>query len=244
MTDITIEIAPVVSGIVPRVAVAAFQAHGVDALDAGTSSAELEAACAALRAADIDVGAIAREPPFASWRAAYAAAGMQPSKFRASVEALARRALSGTVPSTGTPLVDAYNAVSIRMLAPLGAYDADRLPAPAIVLRRARAGDAFSPVGGDAGKFPLTGEPVVYASGSEVLCYGFNHRDSAVTALSAGTRTAFLVGEAVDDDQRGRLARAMEALHRLLASAGARVGPIATADAAAPRATVAAPPAA
>ncbi len=74
-------------------------------------------------------------PQVADWRAAYRAFGAKPQRTRPSVEALLRRL------DTGLPridrLTDAYNAVSIANLVPVGGEDLDQYQGPARLVRAA-----------------------------------------------------------------------------------------------------------
>ena len=135
---------------------------------------------------------------------------------------------------TGLPLVDLYCEVATRHLAPLGGYDVDRLPAEDIELRLARPdGDSFAPLGG--GDMPLADRVAVYASGSTVLCWAYNCRDSRDTCLTEDTDTGLFLGEAVTARQHRALRAALDDLAGRLSAAGAEVGEVVYADAERPR---------
>ena len=187
----------------------------------------------ALVAQDVTIELVADHPVIKDWRAAIAACGLKPSTYKSSPEQLARRTLKSGPVQTGLPLVDLYCEVATRHLAPLGGYDVDRLPQEPIDLRMARAGDTFAPLGG--GEMPLTDRVVVYASGSTVLCWAYNCRDSRETCLTEETDTGLFLGEAVTARQHDALRSALDDLSARLAAAGASVGPIAYADAGRPR---------
>jgi DNA/RNA-binding domain of Phe-tRNA-synthetase-like protein len=120
----------------------------------------------------------------------------------------------------------------------MGAYDVERLPAPSVVLRFPREGDVFHPLGGRPEDMPLKPTVVVYASGSEVLCWSFNHRDSAKTALHADTDVGMFMAEAVAHIQYESLDAAFAELARDLRDAGAEVGELTYVSASVPAATV------
>jgi DNA/RNA-binding domain of Phe-tRNA-synthetase-like protein len=109
----------------------------------------------------------------------------------------------------------------------MGAYDISRLPQPSVELRFARPeSDRFQPVGGDPSKYPLkTGMPV-YASASEIVCYGFNHRDSTVTACHQTSDQILFVSEIVDDDMLIGLKNALTELRAILAVLGMKTSEI------------------
>jgi DNA/RNA-binding domain of Phe-tRNA-synthetase-like protein len=169
----------------------------------------------------IDREKIAEFPPVAAWRQAYAALKVRPSAFRASIEALLRRAVAGHDLALPIPSVNLYNAVSLDALAPIGAYDMAKLPDGPMMLRLADpATDRFTPLGGKAADFPLNPDLVVYASGNTVLCWGFNHRDNVETALDAQSDDIVFFAEAVDADGGVRARKAIEDIRARLAAVG------------------------
>ena len=130
---------------------------------------------------------------------------------------------------TDLPLVELYSEVATRHLAPQGGYDVDRLPPDDIELRFARPDDQFAPIGG--GEMPLTDKVAVYASGSTVLCWAYNCRDSRETCLTEDTDTGLFLGEAVTARQHAALRAALDDLAERLSGVGAQVGGIAYAEA-------------
>lgn len=171
---------------------------------------------------------LASHPLLAPWRAAAKAGGLKPSEFRSSPEQLVRRWLLGKEIRTEIPLVDLYCAVSVSYIVPLGAYDVDRLPGSRIELRIARSTDHFSPLGSNS--MPVDRPVVVYACGDTILCFNFNHRDSAETCLLADTRRAVFFGEAITIDQTDALEKAMADLRSRLARGGAHLGRLVSAS--------------
>ena len=159
---------------------------------------------------------LATAVPIAQWREAYRQEGLKPSRFRSSIESLIRRVARGDSVSV-SPLVDLYNAVSLKFRIPLGALDLALLPEADIRFRYARPeADRFSPLGGEATDFPLSTNLPVYASGNEVLCWGFNSRDSRVTALRLETESALFLTEVIDPGERENAVEAMHFLAQLL----------------------------
>ena len=186
---------------------------------------------------DVTLELVADHPLIRDWRTAISACGLKPSTYKSSPEQLARRTLKSGVVRTGLALNDLYCEVATRHLAPVGGYDTERLPAPAIDLRLARPDDAFMPRGG--GELPLTDRVAVYAAGSTVICWGYNCRDSRETGLTEDTETGLFIGEAVTARQHGALRIALADLAGRLAAAGASVGPVVFADRESPKVDVA-----
>ncbi len=169
------------------------------------------------------------------WREALAASGVKPSTFKSSPEALVRRYLKSGPLETALPLVNAYCDVSATAVCPLGAYDIGRLPlgaaddAIAIRLRFMAESDSFSPIGGRPGDFPRLPSVPCYTVGDEVVCWGFNVRDSASTCLVPDTVSALFVGEALTLDQHAALDNGIRRLRHDLSIPGILVGEIVTA---------------
>lgn len=166
---------------------------------------------------------LSEQPEIKSWREVMSASGLKPSTFKSSAEQLARRIIKGDF-STPLPVVTAYCAISAQYLAPLGAYDLDRLPEGKMLLRKARpTSDQFLPLGGQAKEFPLSDKVTVYAIEDEVLCFAYNVRDSKKTCLTNETQRAIFMGEAVTPTQQQALRAAIATLAAELSSCGAEV---------------------
>jgi DNA/RNA-binding domain of Phe-tRNA-synthetase-like protein len=158
----------------------------------------------------------ADDPRIASWHAAYRRFGTNPRRQRPSVDALTRRlARSGHLPRI-SPFVDAYNLVSVSHVVPAGAFDLDRVDGDAVV-RFARPGDVFTPLG-EPGTIeePHEGE-VIYADAAGVLTRHWNHRDADRTKVTAESRRVLAVLEAVESAHHAAVDAAAGDLAALLA---------------------------
>jgi DNA/RNA-binding domain of Phe-tRNA-synthetase-like protein len=120
-------------------------------------------------------------------------AGISGRKFPSSIESLLRRAYKGGDPPHFNPLVDFYNAVSLRHVVPAGGFDLEEID-ETLELRLTRAGDAFHPLDGSAAESVGEGE-VAYASGAEILTRHFVYKQSRKALLTVSTTSLFLVGE-------------------------------------------------
>ncbi len=130
-------------------------------------------------------------PQVAEWREAFRAFGAKPQRTRPSVEALLRRV------ETGLPridrITDAYNAVSIACLLPVGGEDLDRYAGPARLVRATGGEDFDTTAGGQpAVEHPEPGE-VVWRDDLGVTCRRWNWRQCARTRISYSTTTAMFV---------------------------------------------------
>ncbi len=205
----------------PQVEVHALRVRLADQGDLAPLVPPVMAECAEAAAALADVDPITELEAIARWRRAYGALGVKPSKFHSSIEALLRRAKKGQMAATGLPAVDLYNAVSVICRAPLGAYDVEKLSDAPLTLRRAvPEADRFQPLGGAPEAFPLSSGLAVYAQGAEVLCWGFNTRDSAVSAVDESSRDIVFFSETAEQAGAAAADAALERLRAEIAPVG------------------------
>ena len=188
---------------------------------------EMAAAQAELQSQGVTIQNLANDPRIATWRAAYARSGLKPSTYKSSPEQLARRLLRGELINTPIPLVNTYCAVASQHLAAMGVYDLHRLPQSNVDIRFANAeADSFTPLAGRSDEMPLGPNVVIYASGTEIICYSFNHRDSKNTCLTPDTTAAVFFAEGVNGTQVNAAQQALKQMHSLLRQAGANTGEI------------------
>lgn len=190
----------------------------------------------AIAACNLDPERVVEDPQIAGWREAYGMMGVKPSKFRSSIEALLRRAAKKGELAMPVPAVNLYNACSIMAKAPMGAYDVDRLGGRRqIDLRKADvATDRFEPLGGEVSAFPLNPALVVYASGDDVLCWGFNSRDSKLSCLTEESDSALFFSEAALPVHRKPCQQSLVMLREKFLALGATCGDIQVANTASP----------
>ena len=141
-------------------------------------------------------GPAAEHERIVPWREAYRAFGAKPSKYRSSLEALARRVLAGDEVPCINPLVDLYNRVSLDHLLPAGGEDLGTI----VGTVRLRFADKDEPavelLGDPQPRAPEPGE-VIYADDIGAVCRRWNWREAARTKLTPDTRDALLVLEAL-----------------------------------------------
>lgn len=141
-----------------------------------------------------ETGGTAQEHPrVVPWREMWKANGISSKQFPSSIQALLRRAMKGGEPFEINPLVDFYNAVSLRHVVPAGAFELDRLLAP-VELRITRTGDTFHSLDEEA-PVPLPSGEVAYASGATVLTRHFVWRQSVEGLIRPETRDVLLLSE-------------------------------------------------
>jgi DNA/RNA-binding domain of Phe-tRNA-synthetase-like protein len=79
-------------------------------------------------------------------RAIFHKSGVDPTRYRPSSESLLRRAVSGKGLYFINSVVDLVNYFSLKLLYPMGLYDADRLRPP-LTLRVGRPGESYAGIG-------------------------------------------------------------------------------------------------
>jgi DNA/RNA-binding domain of Phe-tRNA-synthetase-like protein len=92
------------------------------------------------------------------------------------------------------PLVDLYNAVSLRYLLPVGGEDLDRLQGHLTLRFAGETEPEVALLGRPEPAAPEPGE-VIYADDAGAVCRRWNWREAARTCLSEDTRNAILVVE-------------------------------------------------
>lgn len=186
------------------------------ALDAEISAIEAEAAA---RFADVAMPEI---PGVQVWREADKAFGIKKTSYRCSVERLIRKVVRDGALARINPFVDAYNAVSLKHVFPLGADDLDHVTGD-ICFRESRPGDSFLALGEDNAQDdpPKPGE-IVYADEAKVLCRRWNWYQDARSPVTAATTRAVVTVQSLGP---GDLEAAIADLTRLLKEqTGARIG--------------------
>jgi len=131
-------------------------------------------------------------PRIASWREAFRKAGIKPSEFRASIEAMARRVLRHQELPSINALVDIGNILSLQHLLPVGSHAIDRITEN-IALRHASGEEEFVPLGSEKVEHPASGE-IILAEGNHVLTRRWSWRQGRHTlTLPATTAVEFNV---------------------------------------------------
>ena len=157
---------------------------------------------------------LSSHPHVASWRDTYRSFGTKAGDYRPSAEALARRALrEGALPRINAAM-DAYNAVSVRHLVPMGGFDLDRVRGD-IRLRLSDGGETFIPLGPAAPEATYPGE-VVYADDERVLTRRWNYRDCEKTKITEGTVNVAMFADGSPGIHRGVVEDALRDLEELL----------------------------
>jgi len=129
-------------------------------------------------------------PHIRAWRDAFSKVGISPSKFYSSTEALLRRALKGGPFPKVNPLVDLYNAISLKYLVPIGGHALEPIEGD-IHLCFAKGKETFVPMHGGEREVVEEGE-VIYRDEREVLTRRWVRRQCDKDKVTEKTRHVFL----------------------------------------------------
>lgn len=197
------------AAIVPEAMIGIVIASDIDNRRGGEAAAAELASAVDAAASVIGDADLATHPAVAPWRDAYRRFGVKPSRYRSSIESLLRSARGGVVRSIN-PLVDCYNAVSLRHLLPCGGEDLDAIRGD-LRLTVAAGGEPFVPLGATEDDPPAPGE-IVYADDAGIVCRAWNWREADRTKLTPATTRAILVIEALPPRTRDDLRAACDEL--------------------------------
>jgi DNA/RNA-binding domain of Phe-tRNA-synthetase-like protein len=150
-------------------------------------------------------------PVIAVWREAYRQFRTKKGA-RASIEALLKRVDTGKGIGSINPLVDIYNAVSLRYGLPCGGEDMETFQGN-LRLTVTPGHDPFIAIGDDADDPTLPGE-ICYLDDRGAVCRCLNWRDGQRTMLTERTTNAFLVMESMDPERSAPLRDALGMLSR------------------------------
>ncbi|MBI5250773.1 MAG: cytoplasmic protein [Desulfomonile tiedjei] len=125
--------------------------------------------------------AVNEHPRIASWREAYRSFGAKPSKFRPSIEAMARRVLKNEPLPSISALVDIGNVVSLSHLVPAGGHAVDVVEGD-ITLCPAVGDEQFVPLDSDQVENPMPGE-IIFSEGKTVLTRRWTWRQAKHTLV-------------------------------------------------------------
>jgi DNA/RNA-binding domain of Phe-tRNA-synthetase-like protein len=136
-------------------------------------------------------------PHLAAWREAYRGFGAKPQRTRPSVEALLRRLGQAGLPRIDR-ITDAYNAVSVAHLLPIGGEDRAAYVGPPRLVRA----EGSEPFDTTAGGEPLIEHPepgeVVWRDDAGVTCRRWNWRQGTRTRITTDTSSAVFILDALD----------------------------------------------
>ncbi|MFL6333044.1 MAG: B3/4 domain-containing protein [Pyrinomonadaceae bacterium] len=153
----------------------------------------------ALRAAEASARALGRNAALdghahiQAWRQAFKSFGAKPKRYFCGAESLLRRVLEGDSIPQVNRIVDAYNAVSMKYVLPVGGEDWERLVGD-LRLVRARGDEPFVTAGaeGEQTAYPSPGE-IIWADLEGATVRRWNWRQCRRTRITDETQSAYFV---------------------------------------------------
>lgn len=179
----------------PGMRVAAVVAKGLSerTCDAEGIDISLREAWKSAAAAAAEYGNPQSHPYIKPWVEHMKGVGASRKKYPSSIESLVRRAGKSDTPVRISPVVDFYNAVSLKHLAPAGGYDIDQLKGD-LKLRFSKEGDTFQALDSEEVIGVPAGE-VSYADGNIIITRHFLWKQAKHTLLTAGSENILFVSE-------------------------------------------------
>jgi len=197
----------------PGVKLGVVVALGIDNSKHGLSLDELrkEQENARIKLAGVEISS---HQYIAPWREIYRLFGSKPSEYNSSIEALLKRVLKGKELSDINPLVNLYNALSLKHVLPFGGEDLDKVQGD-IRLAFANGDETGIYLGSDKVVACDKGE-VAYLDDLGFVCRKWNWREGKRTMLTEETKNVVLVMEAVPTVDGETLKSATEELASLV----------------------------
>lgn len=160
-------------------------------------------------------------PEIQAWRRAFSRMGLKPTQYRCAAESLLRRFRKEDALPALHPLVDSCNAASLAFAIPVAVFDLSRVKG-SLQVRPAVGHERYLSFDGEPEQ-PAPGEVVFADEDGHAHARRWCHRQSAHSAIRAGTAEVLIVAEAMHDGASDDLLRLQSVLLALLESMGARV---------------------
>lgn len=165
----------------------------------------------ALEEKGINATNFAAHPSISIWREIYENDFLvKPKTYRSSIEALLKRVVTGKEIWNICNVVDLYNCCSVFSLLPMGGYDLDKISGD-IVVRYAKEGELFQGLG-EREKVEVKANHIIYGDDKRVLCWLWNHKDSAETGIDENSKNLVFF---IDSARRAEAERIPQALQLL-----------------------------
>ena len=153
-------------------------------------------------------------PHIKVWREAFNKLGISASKYYSSIESLLRRVLKGGPFPRINPVVDLYNAVSLKYLVPMGGHATPPLEGD-ISLCFAEGGESFVPMEGGDAEMADKAE-VVYKDGKEILTRRWVWRQCNKDRVTADTPSIFIPIDIMEGLEAGLCEKIMDDMEQSL----------------------------
>ena len=139
---------------------------------------------------------VIEHPYIAPWREAYRKFGAKPKDNPSSVENLTRRVLNGATIGHINNLVSLYNTISLKYILPIGGEDLDKIVGDILLTQAGAEEPAIVLLGEKEARAPRAGE-IIYTDEVGAICRRWNWKEADRTKLTADTKNAVLIIEAL-----------------------------------------------
>lgn len=193
MFTLSASIAPEVYAIAPGFRALSISVQAAPVLNPQVGETALKDACEAVLAGTPEWA----ESHLAAWAEVFQAFGAKPKRTPCSADALRKRVLRDGVMPALDPVVDLYNAVSLRYAIPVGGENiAAYQGAPRLIV--AKGTEPFDTVkdGGPAVEYPPQGE-VIWCDDVGVTCRRWNWRQGIRTRLGVEAQQMWFILESL-----------------------------------------------
>ncbi|PJF17563.1 hypothetical protein PSACC_02586 [Paramicrosporidium saccamoebae] len=152
-------------------------------------------------------------PQLAAWRDCFKSLGIPIKKFVCSAESLAKRAVKDPEPRSISPLVDFYNAISIRHLVSFGAFDLQSLQGRCMTFRFTKEGDVYSALDGTQEEKMPVGEAANICEPNTVLARHMNWRQSKFALIGNESKDVVMVAALLESLDNAALDKLKTDIH-------------------------------
>ena len=143
---------------------------------------------------EYNIETLSQNPRIDVWRKTYSVFGAKPKENKSSVESLYRLVLQGVNLRHINKLVDIYNFISLKYMAPVGGEDMDKIQGDVTLTFAESNESAVLLLGDKESRPPHIGE-VIYKDNISAICRRWNWREADRTKFTEETKNCFLVIE-------------------------------------------------
>ncbi len=180
----------------PNVQLGIIVATNLQQKDAVKKAADLLEQSQLTLRSSLDANQLQEHPFILAWNEAFKKCDINPKKYLSSVQALAGRVVKGNQIKSINPLVDLYNAISLKYLLPLGGEDLAQIKGDVELTVAQKNEIPVSLLGQQELYTPEPGE-VFYKDENGAVCCKWNWREASRVKLTENSRDAFFVLEAL-----------------------------------------------
>lgn len=156
-------------------------------------------------------------PEIQAWRRAYSTMGLKPTQYRCASEALLRRLRKdGSLPNLH-PLIDLCNAASVAYAVPVAVFDLDHVVGD-LEVRQAMGDETYLTFSGES-EMPEPDEVIFADEDSNAHARRWANRQSRKSAVSAKTKRALIVTEALHESGAEDVRKLTNELSQMIADA-------------------------